>query len=449
MPIPFILLINPWIHDFAAYDLWIKPLGLLSIATILKKNGFAVHMTDCLDTNHPGMTSNHNIKPPVRKETGQGHFYKEEIPKPIVLKEIIRKYRQYGIFPSVFEIELNSIPKPDAVLITSMMTYWYPGVFEVIKKVRSAYPDVPILLGGVYATLCSEHARSYSGANNVIVGQCNSQLLKIIGNIAGKTLNASGDDFFPYPDCELLSSKKSIPLLSSRGCPLKCPYCASFVLYPGFKQRNSIDVVNDIEYWVKKEDTTDFVFYDDALLINPKNHIIPMLREVLKRGLPVRFHVPNGIHVRNIDYTVAGLMKKTGFKTLRLGLESVDPELQKHTGSKVTKKEFIHAAAILKDLGFSSHEVGVYVLAGLPVQEFQSVYDTVRFVQDHGLRPFIAEYSPIPGTALWDEAVKCSLFPISEEPLFHNNTLLPCQWEKFTPDDLDFLKQESRKVLTD
>jgi hypothetical protein len=30
-----ILLVNPWIHDFAAYDLWMKPLGLLYLGGIL------------------------------------------------------------------------------------------------------------------------------------------------------------------------------------------------------------------------------------------------------------------------------------------------------------------------------------------------------------------------------------------------------------------------------
>jgi hypothetical protein len=141
-------------------------------------------------------------------------------------------------------------------------------------------------------------------------------------------------------------------------------------------------------------------------------------------------------------------MLKTGFQTIRLGLESSDPHLQNKTGNKVTKKEFIRAAAALKKAGFSEKEVGVYVLAGLPGQEFQSAYDTVRFVQDQGLRPYVAEYSPIPGTSLWQEAVQWSRFPIAEEPLFHNNTLLPCQWEKFTLDDLNFLKTESRKSIT-
>ena len=448
MPAPFILLINPWIYDFAAYDLWIKPIGLLSIAGLFKKNGFGIHVIDCLDPVHPAIFENRKHTLPSRKETGCGHFFKEEIAKPVVLKEILRKYRRYGILPSVFEAELNSIPRPQAVLVTSMMTYWYPGVFHVIKMVRSLFHDVPILLGGVYATVCPEHARHNSGADYIISGPCDLNFSKIINHIFGQSINFFEPNIFLQADCNLLSSKKSIPILSSKGCPLKCPYCASSLLYPDFIQREPQKVVAEIEYWVAKEGTTDFVFYDDALLINAEEHIIIILEEVLKRGISCRFHVPNGLHVRNITEAIAELMLKTGFQTIRLGLESSDPHLQNKTGNKVTKKEFIRAAAALKKAGFSEKEVGVYVLAGLPGQEFQSAYDTVRFVQDQGLRPYVAEYSPIPGTSLWQEAVQWSRFPIAEEPLFHNNTLLPCQWEKFTLDDLNFLKTESRKSIT-
>jgi len=47
---PPLLLINPWIYDFAAYDFWAKPLGFLYLAAILRKNGFAINYIDCLDS---------------------------------------------------------------------------------------------------------------------------------------------------------------------------------------------------------------------------------------------------------------------------------------------------------------------------------------------------------------------------------------------------------------
>ena len=50
-----ILLINPWIYDFAAYDFWLKPLGLLYLGSLLRQNSHQVHFIDCLDPYHPAM----------------------------------------------------------------------------------------------------------------------------------------------------------------------------------------------------------------------------------------------------------------------------------------------------------------------------------------------------------------------------------------------------------
>ena len=47
----------------------------------------------------------------------------------------------------------------DVALIQTVMTYWYPGVQEVIADIRAYSPQTTIVLGGVYATLCPQHAR--------------------------------------------------------------------------------------------------------------------------------------------------------------------------------------------------------------------------------------------------------------------------------------------------
>ncbi len=67
---PHILLINPWITDFAAYNFWIKPLGLLNIATSLRQNGYRISLIDCMDCN---------VK---TKPYGDGKLLKTTIPKP-------------------------------------------------------------------------------------------------------------------------------------------------------------------------------------------------------------------------------------------------------------------------------------------------------------------------------------------------------------------------------
>jgi radical SAM superfamily enzyme YgiQ (UPF0313 family) len=442
MPAPFILLVNPWIYDFAAYDLWIRPLGLLTIASMLKKNGCGVHLIDCLDTHHPAMRTYVDNAHLQQREFGQGRFLKQNICKPACLAGIPRNYSRYGMYPEVFQNELACLQKPDAVLVGTMMTYWYPAVADCIKSIKNIFPDVPVLAGGVYASLCRDHAALYTDADYIVPGPFENSAVKILEAIMHKSLHPSADDAAPLPACELLSTKKVLPLLTSRGCPLRCPYCASRLLSPDFHQREPLSVADEIEYWHVRYGTTDFAFYDDALLIHPEQHIVPLLESVAERGLPVRFHVPNGLHVRIIDERIACLMQRAGVKTLRLGLESADESLQKATGGKTSRNEFTRAAQALQSAGYTGHEVGAYILAGLPGQSAQSVRSSIHFVKDHGLRPYITEYSPIPGTDFWEKAVDCSPFPIQKEPLFHNNSLLPCRSPSFTVDDLEDLKRE-------
>jgi hypothetical protein len=77
----------------------------------------------------------------------------------------------------------------------------------------------------------------------------------------------------------------------------------------------------------------------------------------------------------------------------------------------------------------------------MPGQRIEEVKESMAFVREAGARPKIVEYSPIPGTPLFQEAQKTSAFDLANEPLFHNNSILPCQWEKFTWKDLQSVKR--------
>ena len=138
-----ILLINPWIYDFAAYDLWMKPLGLLYLASILRNNGFHVDFLDCLDPYCYDSETEGHLKPPKRQPSGRGHFPKEQIAKPSCLKEIKRRYYRFGISPHLFRATLEKKPAPDMIFVTSMMTYWYPGVFAAIETLHDLFPGIP------------------------------------------------------------------------------------------------------------------------------------------------------------------------------------------------------------------------------------------------------------------------------------------------------------------
>jgi radical SAM superfamily enzyme YgiQ (UPF0313 family) len=437
-----ILLVNPWIHDFAAYDLWMKPLGLLYLGGILRAKGYRVSLFDCLELGSLPIELTPNLKPPRRKENGRGHLYKEVIPKPRALRNFPRQYRRYGIPPERARQCLSQMPIPDLICLTSSMTYWYPGVVETVEFLRKLLPGVPILLGGIYATLCPDHARENSGADRVLSGPWDGEKSKIISEILGSPAHSGEDGFlsWPYPTFDLYSNPAYVCLLTRCGCPFSCTYCAASKLAPGFLSRPPQEVVGEIQYWWERSGVRDFALYDDALLISPRQHILPLLQELIGRKMPLRFHTPNALHVREIDEEVARCLFLGGFKTLRLGLETAEEALQVATGGKVDNEDFRKAVKHLKLAGYEGQEIGAYLIAGLPGQRMKEVEESIAFVKESGARPILVEYSPIPGTALFEKAKQGSPFDLENEPLFHNNSILPCRSEWFTWADFRRLK---------
>jgi radical SAM superfamily enzyme YgiQ (UPF0313 family) len=428
---PHILLINPWIHDFAAYDFWAKPLGLLTIAAFLRMHGYKITYIDCMDRFHPQAG-----KPPRGGVYGKGHYLKTPMPKPEKLRDVPRAYSRYGIPEALVRKTLTGIPRPDAVLVTSLMTYWYPGVFSLIRIVREILPEVPVLLGGIYATLCREHAKRHAGADRVLAGKGEPDLLHLLDRMTGfhtgrRSLHDDLDGL-PYPAFDLEHAIPYIPLLTGRGCPFRCAYCASGILESRFRRRSPGHVIEEILYWNEKFGVRDFAFYDDALLIDPESHIIPILEGMVARGARVRFHTPNALHIRPLGKEVAELLFRAGFKTIRLGLETAVFDRRDGLDSKVGPQEFQRAVGFLKEAGFTEKELGAYLLFGLPRQDLEALESSIKVVKECGVKPVLAQYSPIPQTALWDQAVKLSRYDLASDPLFHNNSIFPCQKEPFS-----------------
>jgi radical SAM superfamily enzyme YgiQ (UPF0313 family) len=386
---------------------------------------------------------------PVRHAYGTGKFWRKKVPKPAPLKQIPRSYSRYGISRGAFLNELKKVRNPAAILVTSMMTYWYPGVQEVITLSREVYPEVPVILGGPYARLCEQHALLTSGADRVISESGLQAMAGIINLLKGYGIEAEKGppslDTLPYPAFDMLHTIEYISILTSLGCPYRCQYCASHFINPQFFRRDPHHVLEEILYWYKNYRVQDFAFYDDALLVDSDAHTGILLEEITRRKLDLRFHTPNALHVREITSEMAELLYRAGFRTIRLGLETSDMAMHRDLDRKISEGEFERAVMNLRTAGFTKKEVGAYVLVGLPRQSVNSVLRTIDFVGDIGASPYLAEYSPIPHTALWQEALVHSDYDLSSEPLFHNNTLLPC-WDQGQRTHFPELKQRVQEI---
>ena len=436
---PHILLINPWIHDFAAYDFWARPLGLLTLAAILRHHGCRVNYIDCLDRFHPD-----SMMPTPRPRNGRGPYLKTQIPKPGGFDDVPRRFSRYGISTDSFIKDLKANPEPDLILVTSIMTYWAPGVRETIEKVKTVYPAIPVVLGGIYATLCREHAKTRSGADRVVTGPAEDGILDLVREMTGYTATPAFDaadlDTYPYPAFDLQHHIPYIPLLTSRGCPFDCPYCASHFLSPEPMHRTPGSVVAEIRHWHEKYNIMDFAFYDDALLVNAETHALPLLEGIVAANFGIRFHTPNALHIREISTEAARLMHQAGFKTLRLGLETADRDHRTTLDRKVTISEFEQTVSRLKRVGFDTGSIGVYLMVGLPGQTAAAIETSIDLVKKCGATPMPTYYTPIPHTALWSEAVAASRYDLNADPVFTNNTVLPCSKKPFSWDVIRRIK---------
>jgi hypothetical protein len=421
---PRILLVNPPIYDFAAYDFWLRPYGLLSIAGQLRGRA-DFGLFDYLDRYHDFQGDR-----PGSDRWGRGRFPSEHVATPAPLREIPRYFQRFGVSRDRFKAFLVQAGPFDFVLVQTMMTYWYPGVGEVIGDIRQAHPHAKIVLGGNYVTLCPEHARRL-GADLCIEG---TELRPL-----WRYLEIEPDPAQPGL-CEMYGHPAVGALKLTDGCPFNCTYCSVPKVYRGFRPRPLERSLAELQLLVSLG-ARNIAFYDDALLFDAEAVLLRLLEEVVRRGIRVNFHTPNALNARFIDARVAQQMVEAGFKTFYLGFESRSAQWQKGTGGKVYSEELAQAVHHLVAAGAEPTEITAYQIVGHPQCDLQELEQSMHFARDLGIRGMLADFSPIPGTP---DGEVCRRWVDLDEPLMHNKTAFPIFRLGF--DEVNRLKDLQRRL---
>jgi pyruvate-formate lyase-activating enzyme len=395
-----VLLVNPPIYDFTAFDFWLRPYGLLRVAGRLRA---------CELTAFDYLLSRE------RDAFGRGRFDQQPVSKPAALADIPRRFCRFGRPREEF-LGLLRNRVFDVVLVQTVMTYWYLGVREVIEDIRAAQPHAKIILGGVYATLCPEHARSLD-ADQVVEG------------VDLEAVDAPLGDGLPF--WEGVDTEVGVVKITE-GCPFRCTYCSVPVVYPYFTARPLDVCVEEVRYLVRRG-ARHVAFYDDALLFKPDRILLPFLEALLREDLRLSFHTPNALNARFVTPEIARLMVRAGFQTFFLGFESSDFQWQRRTGGKVVSEEFAGAVRALRDAGASF--ITAYIIIGHPNSVEQDVEASIRFAAGQGARVMLSEFAPIPGTP---DGEACRVHTQLEEPLNHNKTAFT--WRFLGPDRINTLK---------
>ena len=364
---------------------------------------------------------------------GCGPYVNVEIQKPSIFSDIPRRYKRFGRSSTEFRDTLKAAAPFDFVLIGTAMTYWYLGIQEVINDIRLLTPNAKIILGGNYPTLCPQHARTLN-IDEVVIGvetQPLWQLLKI------------KPDFSQPPLWECYDNLTSAVIKITDGCPFNCSYCAVSKSYPTFKKRSLSQVLCETE-WLRKRGVANIAFYDDALLVKPKQILEPFLDAIIanqEKSITHCFHTPNALHVRLLNFQLANKMFLSGFKKIYLGFESSSPDWMRTTGDKAHVSELQAAIDNLVLAGFNRLDITVYVMLGHPLSTTFATEQSIRLVYNLGVRSMLAEFSPLPDTP---DGEYCRKWLDLDEPLWHNKTVFSIKLLGF--DETNRLKQLSHDL---
>ena len=434
-----VLLINPPIYDFAAYGFWSSPLGLLYLGSILRENAIKPALIDCMLTVEE-----------KRKPDGRAPFQKKKDSRPLPepLKGIKKRLKRYGMSEEQLREALLSVDPPDLVLITSIMTYWYQGAKEAASVAREIYPRSKIIVGGIYPSLCYEHATANMRDADLVLRH--TEIDRLYAYLEEELdyplpFKPAPYDFsaLPYPAFDLYPSIPFVPLLTSYGCAFNCTYCATPYMHPRMVRRDPVHVLKEITHW-QARGVKRYAIYDDNFLHKGDLYAKPILKGITALREPIDIYNPNAVNAAFITDDVAELLQEAGFKEVRLGLETINKGAQKATGGKVNLRAFEKAIAALSRAGFQPGSVAAYILAGLPFQKWEDVHEAIDYLSALKVRIHIAEYTPIPYTPLFDEYHAQARYPIAGDPFYQNNALFPFAWEGFTDDDLARLKRYAK-----
>lgn len=352
--------------------------GLLKISSFLKAKGNSIHMVDSLSTLDMGKRGleKYVATKKLVKEVRGGNYEEEKVSLP--------QYH-FGYSYNKIRKEIDRLSKNvdfDEIYISTSMTYYHESVHEVVKICKELLPGKKISLGGIYATLCPEHAKQ-SGAEEINIGE-----------FCGATDMPT--------DLSVLNYVPSYAIIkSTHGCPNNCSYCAVSILEGRkMRYRNLDGVMNDILEKYHVYGIKDFVFFESNLLVNMERHFLVLLDRIIESGIKIKLHCPEGFEISKVTKKVAEKMYKAGFRKINLALETVSDDMLKRFHKGNTISNFASAVKHLKDAGIKS--VRVFLLVGLPDQDIDSILKSYAYVWKHDCRLTFMPFTPIPKTAEYE-----------------------------------------------
>jgi radical SAM superfamily enzyme YgiQ (UPF0313 family) len=207
-------------------------------------------------------------------------------------------------------------------------------------------------------------------------------------------------DETPFPNYDLLLDKYSpngyAHVLSARGCPFKCSFCASKIMWQRKVTYKSVNrILKEMTYVHDNFGSDYFTFWDETFTID-KRRIIEFCT---KYDIPAKWRCDTRADA--VTNYLVRVMKDAGCGQMSLGLESGDNKTLEYIKKGETTDDFMRAAEILNN---NEIQWKAYMIIGFPIDTEESILRSIDFVKN--LKPFritISFFTPYKGTDLYEE----------------------------------------------
>lgn len=393
----------------------VAPIGLLYLVSTLKKNNICVKILD------------HNVE-------------------NISVKECLMDF------------------VPDLVGIGCCFSGHITETLDNARQVK-AYANVPVVIGGIHPTIYyKDIMKNCPEIDYIILGEGEISLLKlcnyiqkndinIIQQINGIVYRAHNNDVvvntktkyienvsdLPWPDYKCINIKNyyydtsnwhnpkrlnintSLPIISSRSCPMQCNFCSMYILMgKKIRKRNPYDVVNEIEYLYNEYDHRYFSFYDDNVNLD-RRHILTICSEIKKRKLNIQFDTPNGVHVNSLDEEVVEALVSSGLVRVSLAIEHGSEYIRNKIMGKNLSTEKIYSVV---NMCKKYHDLYIrtFFIMGMPEDTRETLQKTYEMIEIMDIdKPIVTNVVPFPGTKLFDQCIRDNIIVgVNVEDLWRN-----------------------------
>ncbi|UCE08642.1 MAG: cobalamin-dependent protein, partial [bacterium] len=341
-----IILIDPPFYRFIGYYNRYFPLGLAYLAAVLRKEGHEVliYDADC------------NENPSKMDFTGLEYDY------PFYLKALGQD--NHPIWLEVRN-ELNNF-KPDIVGITVWTTF-AASSFKIASICKEYNRNIPVIFGGPHSTIKYDEVMKICPDADILVrGEGEQTFFELVeklqaaGKLEAEQLSSikgityrRNDKLIHNPDREFIQNLDVIPfpardlllnsgaynsedmglLMTSRGCPYNCSYCATGIWKRKIRYRSTDNVIAEIKSAIDTYGIRQFTIKDDTFTVNRKR-VLEFCDKLIKENLGINWDCNTRVDV--VDEELLKKMKAAGCNGIKVGIETGNERVLKLINKSTT-----------------------------------------------------------------------------------------------------------------